>query len=368
MGIDTEKIQKIRDEIAQTPSNKATQGHLGLLKAKLANLEDSIEQKKKGTGSSWGGYAVKKNGDGTAVLVGYPSVGKSTLLNMITSAESEVGSYDFTTLDVIPGMLQYRLINLQILDVPGLVSGAASGKGRGKEVLAVVRIADLVMILIDAAKGLGQLKNIETELYMSGIRLNRKKPRVYIRKKDRGGIIIDSAVQLTHINEETIRSILEGYRISNAHILFNDNITDDELIDVIRDNRIYVSSFVVVNKIDILHPKKKEMLLRSLKNHDYITISAKDGTNVDVLKDKIMDTIGFIHVFTKPIGKQADFEDPLIMKKGATISDLCDKLHRSFKEDFNFAKVWGKSAKFPGQQKNLTHRLMDDDIVELHLS
>ena len=74
---------------------------------------------------------------------------------MITSAESEVGSYDFTTLDVIPGMLQHRLINLQVLDVPGLVSGAASGKGRGKEVLAVVRIADLVMILVDAAKGIG---------------------------------------------------------------------------------------------------------------------------------------------------------------------------------------------------------------------
>ena len=369
MGLDTEKIQKLKDELGKTPSNKATQSHRGLLKAKIADLEDTIVQKKKGTGSSWGGYSIKKNGDGTAVLVGYPSVGKSTLLNKLTNADSEVAAYDFTTLDVIPGMLKHKSINLQILDVPGLVSGAASGKGRGREVLSVVRITDLIIIIVDATKGFNQIEDIINELYDSGIRLNKKKPRIYIRKKDRGGIIIDSTVKLTHINEETIKLILTGYRISNAHVIFYDNVTDDEFIDVIRDNKIYVKMFILLNKIDAVPKNKIEIFLNYLKkkNYDFMTISAKDEIHIDELRDKILDTIGFIRIYTKPIGKNADLNEPVIMRKGDYITDLCKKLHKSFQENFSFAKVWGKSARFPGQQKNLDHKLMDKDIIELHM-
>ena len=85
-----------------------------------------------------------------------------------------------------------------------------------------------------------------------------------------------------------------------------------------------------------------------------------------MLKDKIIDKIGYLRIYTKPLGKEADMSDPLIMRKGNTIHDVCKKLNRSFNKDFKFAKIWGKSAKFPGQQKNLDHRIMDKDIIELH--
>ncbi|MCK5300069.1 MAG: GTP-binding protein [Candidatus Aenigmarchaeota archaeon] len=366
MEHDNEKLDKLKEELAKTPSNKATQGHLGLLKAKIANIEDTITQKKKGTGSSWGGYSVKKSGDGTVVLVGYPSVGKSTLLNYLTNAESEVAAYDFTTLDVIPGMLAHRDVNLQILDVPGLVTGAASGKGRGKEVLAVARIADLLLIIVDAKKDTNQFKNMKKELYDSGIRMNVSKPNVKIIKKDRGGIMINSSVRLTKITRDTIRSVLKGYRISNADLIIHDNIDDNELIDVIRANRIYVKMFVVLNKIDAISETQKETLLRDFRKEDVISISARNEENLDMLKDKIIDKIGYLRIYTKPLGKEADMSDPLIMRKGNTIHDVCKKLNRSFNKDFKFAKIWGKSAKFPGQQKNLDHRIMDKDIIELH--
>ena len=78
--------------------------------------------------------------------------------------------------------------------------------------------------------------------------------------------------------------------------------------------------------------------------------------------------LNFIRVYCKEVGKKADLDVPMIMFKGATIKDLCEKLHRDFVNKFKFARIWGPSAKFPGQElKRLEHALVDGDIVELHL-
>ena len=76
-------------------------------------------------------------------------MGKSTLLNRLTGAESEVGAYDFTTIDVVPGIMEYNSAKIQILDLPGLIRDASKGKGRGREVLSVVRSADLILFVLD---------------------------------------------------------------------------------------------------------------------------------------------------------------------------------------------------------------------------
>ena len=79
-----EQIKRFEEELRETPYNKRTQHHIGLVKAKIARLKQKhqarISSKKKGTG-----YSVRKTGDGTVIIVGYPSVGKSTLLNAILS-------------------------------------------------------------------------------------------------------------------------------------------------------------------------------------------------------------------------------------------------------------------------------------------
>jgi small GTP-binding protein len=67
----------------------------------------------------------------------YCSVGKSTLLTMLTGTHSEAASYEFTTLTCIPGIIHYNDTKIQLLDLPGIIEGASEGKGRGRQVSTV---------------------------------------------------------------------------------------------------------------------------------------------------------------------------------------------------------------------------------------
>jgi len=129
---------------------------------------------------------------------------QSTLLSTLTQTESEAASYEFTTLTCIPGVIQYQGANIQLLDLPGIIEGAAQGKGRGRQVcsafvelaqsltsslifvfyhqvIAVARTADLVLMMLDATKQDVQRTLLEKELETVGIRLNKKKPNIYFK-------------------------------------------------------------------------------------------------------------------------------------------------------------------------------------------
>lgn len=102
----------------------ATEYHLGLLKAKLAKYRSQLlEPSKKSEKGE--GFDVLKSGDARVALIGFPSVGKSTLLSILTATESEAASYEFTTLTCIPGVIQYKGANIQLLDLPGIIEGAS---------------------------------------------------------------------------------------------------------------------------------------------------------------------------------------------------------------------------------------------------
>lgn len=93
-----------------------------------------------------------KSGDARVVMIGFPSVGKSTLLNKLTTTESVAAAYEFTTLTCVPGKFTYKGANIQLLDLPGIIEGASQGKGRGRQVIAVARTADVVLMMLDATK------------------------------------------------------------------------------------------------------------------------------------------------------------------------------------------------------------------------
>ena len=67
-------------------------------------------------------------------FIAFYSVGKSTLLTMLTGTQSEAAAYEFTTLTCIPGIIHYNGTKFQLLDLPGIIEGASEGKGRGRQV------------------------------------------------------------------------------------------------------------------------------------------------------------------------------------------------------------------------------------------
>ena len=361
---DNSKIRELQERIAGTKYNKKTQSAIGLYKAQLAALKDKLEVRAANSGGSGIGYSVKRSGDGTVIMVGFPSTGKSTLLNSLTDAHSEVGAYAFTTLTVVPGMLTYKHAKIQILDVPGIVHGAASGKGRGKEVLSTMRNADMVMIILDSLHP-EHLAAIKKEIYETGIRINQRKPDIKIKKTVKDGIRIGRTVRTPELDDETIKSILQTFRINNADVLIRSIITVDQFIDCIQDNKVYMPSLVVLNKMDVVS-KERLLELKTELGAD-ILVSGSIGINIDKLKDAIFDKLDLIRIFLKEPGKEADLKEPLIMFKKCTIKNVCEKLHRDFVSKFKFSRVWGKSAKFDGQKLHLHHKMIDGDILELHM-
>ena len=357
-----EQIKEIEEEIFNTQKNKATEHHIGKLKAKIAKLRAQQELQKVKGGGTGRRFYIKKSGDATVALVGFPSVGKSSLLNYLTGSKSEVAAYHFTTLEVIPGVMEYKSAKIQILDMPGLIKGAARGKGRGREVITAARAADIILLLGDVFNY--RLDILMRELYDAGIRLDKQPPDISITPENKGGIIIRSTVQLTKMTEREIAEIIRVYGIVNANVTLREDIDTDSLVDFLAGNRVYIPSVVAINKFDLRYTGVEEKIKETI-NRDYLKVSAVTHEGLEELKETIYDTLGFIRVYLKPKGGKADLDEPLVILNGSTIRTVCEHLHRDFVDLFRYSLVWGKSAKFPGQSVGLNHYLADGDIVSI---
>jgi len=355
MGIE-DKIQSVEEKLEKTPVNKATEKERARLKSRIAELEEEKQKKASGTGDT-SGYAVEKKGDATVALVGFPSVGKSSLLNEMTNADSETGSYEFTTLDVEPGMLKHKGANIQILDVPGLIGGAADGRGGGKQVLSVVRNADLILFLLDPEEM--REDEIKQEIHNVGIRVNENPPNMKVEKKGRGGLKVTSTVD-PDIEEETVEALMREKGFVNAKVTIREQMDLDRFIDGLMDNRKYIPAITAVNKADMIDDKS------GFEGYDLL-ISAESGLNLDELKELMFDRLGLIRVYMKEKGQEPDKDEPLILEQGTTIEEALDELPGDMLERFKKAKVTGPSSKFPNQKVGLEHELMDEDILELNL-
>ena len=362
MGL-PEKIKKIEDDIHRTQVNKKTEHHIGLLRAKLAKLRAELEEQHTRKTGSRVGYDVKKSGDATVVLIGLPSVGKSTLLNRLTNAKSKVGAYQFTTLEVVPGVMEHGGARIQVLDLPGIIKGASSGKGLGRRVLAVARSADLVLFVVDVfhpeARDL-----LERELGSTGIRVDESPPNVVIEKSDTGGISVTSQVRLTRITEALVKDILRVYDINAARVVIRQDIDDRQLVDVLAGNRVYVPSLTVMNKIDLVNTGFTTELSSKLP-YDFVPVSAEANVNMQALREEIYRRLNFVRIYMRRRTGETDFDEPMVVRGGATIGDICDRVHRGMKDEFRYAQVWGRSVKFGGQRVGMTHQLMDQDVLTI---
>jgi len=311
------------------------------------------------------GFDVIKSGDARVGLIGFPSVGKSTLLNQLTKTFSAVDEREFTTLTCIPGVIQYRGSKIQLLDLPGIIEGAKDGKGKGRQVIGVARTCNLILVILDALKPLMHKRIIENELEGVGIRLNRKKPDITIKQNVKGGgLTINKGISSEiRISDDTIKSICKEYKLNNADIVLNGKVGVDDLIDAIEGNRVYIPALYVINKIDSITIEELD-LLDQIPN--YVLISAHKKWNLDELLDRIWEKLDLIRVYTKPKGQVPDYDAPVILpKKRNKVEEFCKKIHRALLKEFKYAIVWGVSVKHQPMKVGKEHELQDEDVIQI---
>jgi len=326
MGI-LEKIKDIELEMSRTQKNKATEGHLGILKSKLAKLR----------------------------------------------TDSEAAAYEFTTLTCIPGVIHYNDAKIQLLDLPGIIEGASEGKGRGRQVIAVAKSSDLILMVLDATKSeaanskYAHKEILTRELEAVGLRLNQSPPRVYLKKKTSGGCQVSNTVPggLTKMDERTVHKILAEYRVHHCELLFREDCTVDQLIDVLEGNRRYIKCLYVYNKVDALTIEEVDSLSRRPNS---VCISCHMELGMDHLLKKMWDAMGLVRVYTKKTGNKPDFDEPVVLAEhrgGVTVKHFCAQIHNTLAKTLKYAQVWGTSTKHMGQRVGLKHALRDEDVVQV---
>ncbi|KAI0729356.1 developmentally regulated GTP binding protein 1 [Fomitopsis betulina] len=361
-----QKIKEVEDEMAKTQKNKATSYHLGQLKAKLAKLRrELLGPQVTGGGGGGIGFDVARTGIASVGFVGFPSVGKSTLMSKLTGTHSETSEIDFTTLTTVPGTVKVHGAPIQILDLPGIIEGANDGRGRGRQVIAVARTCNLIFIVLDVLKPLGDKKLIESELEAFGIRLNKRPPNITVKKKDKGGISITNTVPLTNIDHDEIKAVCSEYKLSNADVAIRElNATADDLVDVIEGNRVYIPAIYVLNKIDAISIEELDLLY---KIPNSVPISSREWLNIDELIDVMWRKLDLVRVYTKPRGAAPDYSSPVVLRRGkSSVEDFCSSIHNEIAKQMKYAIVWGASAKHTrGQKVGLEHILEDEDVVHI---
>lgn len=172
------RIEKIEEWQKQLPDYS---GPYGQIRKWLNDQKEKASiSKKEFSHVAW---EVKKQGHYTFALVGLPSVGKSSLVKELTGAKIDIAAYNFTTIKPFSAVMKYQNAQVQLIDLPGIISGASEGKGFGRRVLGNARNANKLLLIVDSTKP-NQLKTIKRELTKFGFDVTPENSLVVFTKSD----------------------------------------------------------------------------------------------------------------------------------------------------------------------------------------
>jgi hypothetical protein len=298
-----EKLVYLQQLLSIVPKHKGTEKVQAEIKTKISKLKTTISKQKKAKGSGGAWYQVEKQGAGQIAVLGLPNCGKSSLLNTLTNAHADVALYPFTTQLPQVGMMVYEDIKIQIVDTPPLHDDAPPW------LFGLYRNADIMLIVLDITSDIFEdFKKIERAI-------NDK--NIFVKQHEFGDVK-DTLIVLGKIDNE--------------------------------ENTQVIDRFVTQYKDDF----------------PIIPVSATNAKGIDKLKKEIFKKLDIIRVYTKKIGKPIVKDDPVVLEQGTTVIDAAEHIHKDFKRDLKYARLWNDSD-YSGQRVEKNHILQDGDVIEFHV-
>ena len=274
-----ERIRELRAALAELPGYR-NGPYADLRKWVESEIEAARTRKRVVHRDS---IAVRREGAAQIALVGAPNAGKSSLLQALSAIQIRTGDYAFTTTRPVAATTRLGGVLVQLVEIPGLLEGAADDRGGGRALLGVLRNADAILFCHACDRPVEELEKIREEVGAAGIELP---------------------------------ALLAATKCDEAP--------------------------------PPAHPELRVM-----------PVSVLDDESLDRLRDELWAMTGLVRVHLRDGG------DPVALEPPATVLDVADTIHHELRERCTGARVWGPSARFPGQQVGREYELSDGDTVEI---
>lgn len=361
-----EKLRALEEFLSAVPKHKGTENLVRWAKRRMAELREEVEDKKRRKSGGGGvSFFVEKEGAAQIAILGLTKVGKSAFLRALTNASVHVSDVPYTTKFPAVGMLKFEDIQFQLVEAPAIIP---EGGGWNSRVVGLAKNSDGIIIMLDATRDVqNDFELIRRFLEDHGLYMVKPKGYVAIERSYSGGIRFVYYGRLLCTEQEVIK-LLNSYRIYHGIVKVFGEVDLDMVERSLFETIVYKPTIIVINKIDLDPAGHSYRKFRDAVHPEIpvLPVSAIKGTGLERVGETIFRTLDLIRIYTKPpLGKPS--EKPLVVKRGATVLEVAKIIHKDLYQKFAYARVWGASAKYPGQRTGPDHVLEDKDIVEINI-
>lgn len=307
-----EELQCLNVMLREIPKHKGTDKLQADLKQKISDVK-KLAEKQAAAAKKAAQPKIPRQGAGRAVIIGGPNAGKSSLLKALTRATPEVAPFPFTTREPQPGMMPWEDVMVQLIDTPPITADVFDPGTQ-----SLIRGADLVLLMVDLENdaGIDDLQAVLERIKQTKTRLGKE----------------------TYLDEEDV-------------------------------GLSFTQTLLLPNKVDLPEASDRLALLHEFCPLDFVEypIATEAGTGLEALRTTIYQALDVVRCYTKvPTKKEPDYDKPYTIRRGQTLADVAELVHRDFAENLKYARVWGSQI-HPGSQVKGDYVIHDKDVVELHV-
>jgi ribosome-interacting GTPase 1 len=328
-----EKLECLREMLRTIPKHKGTEHLQADIKTRIKELTEELAGPRKGAARGGPELAIRPEGAAQVALIGPPNAGKSSLHVRLTGSHAVVGPYPFATKFPLPGMLPHEDVQFQLVDLPPVSADYIEPWMGG-----TLQNADAVLLVVDLSD-----PDCVDELEAVERRLEEKKVDLVARVPGR----TDTVLQVPQDGE-----------------------LDDSPEEAFEDPfRLRLPALLAASKADLYSDPDAELqAFRELAPDPFVSlaVSTETGQGIDELGPALFELLEVVRVYSKMPGHSPDMSKPFTLRRGGTVREVARQVHRGLAAELKFARIWGPSAEFDGQQVSGDHLVQDRDVVELH--